>query len=139
MKKVLTSLILIAPLMLTACGSSQPTATEYPSMIEWYQAMDSKDSPITCEHREAKTPPLIPSAKYQVMCTDQEGAEANLLIFDSNDDMRRRFEDIQAFSDTWPVLVGPNWTVDCKTDSQCERWQKGFGGDIRKSNEVSVP
>lgn len=107
-------------------------------MIEWYDAMDSEDSPVTCANRDAKSPPLINEADYQVICTEKTGAEANMLIYSSNDKIEDRLwsarQEPRWKDGEWIILRGPNWTVDCKTEAQCQNWQSGFGGEILKAD-----
>lgn len=142
MKRTLGIVALTSTLALTACGKTgadePPQAVEYPSMIEWYDAMDAEDSPVHCTSREAKTPPLINEAEYQVICREDTGAEANVMTYASNDDIEDRLwsarQEPEWKDGEWFILRGPNWTVDCKTEQQCQNWQSGFGGEILKSD-----
>ena len=142
MKRTLGIIALTSTLTLTACGAlssnEPPQAVEYPSMIEWYDAMDAEDSPVHCVQREAKSPPLINEAQYQVICREESGAEANIMTYASNDDLEDRLwsarQEPEWKDGEWVILRGPNWTVDCKTEPQCQNWQSGFGGEILKTD-----
>lgn len=69
---------------------------------------------------------------------DQNGAEANLLVFDDQANLDARIG--QAMQrDTWAegewlILRGENWTVDCKSLQQCELWKEAIGGEILGAN-----
>ena len=77
--------------------------------------------------------PLIEQAKYQVICTDQTGSDANAIIYRDLSDMKDRLnfavQQEEWINGEWIILRGPNWTVDCVDSHQCDLWQSGFGGE----------
>ena len=136
MKRALAAL-LAAPLLLTAC-SSEPLAQDYNDVHELLAAVDEPDAPIQCQQAEQRERPLITQATHQGNCVDQNGADANLLIFDNQADIDSRIgeamqRDVWA-SGEWIILRGPNWTVDCKSLGQCENWQDALGGEVLGMN-----
>ena len=136
MKRALSAL-LAAPLLLAAC-SSEPEARSYSDVNEMLASVDKQDSAVQCQKVEQRDRPLITQATHQGNCVDQNGADANLLIFDTQADIDSRVgeamqRDIWA-SGEWIILRGPNWTVDCKSLGQCENWQDALGGEILGMN-----
>ena len=136
MKRALAA-ILAAPLLLAGCAS-EPQAQDYNDVHELLAAVDEPDSPIQCQQAKQRERPLITQATHQGNCVDQNGADANLLIFDTQADIDSRVgeamqRDIWA-SGEWLILRGTNWTVDCKSLTHCELWQDAIGGEILGAN-----
>lgn len=138
MKRAFLTTIAALPLLLAACGASEPDPQNYNDVNEMLAAVNEPSSPIQCQKSEQRERPLIHQSIYQGSCIDQNGAEANLLVFDEQSEMDSRVgeamqRDIWASGD-WVILRGPNWTVDCKSVDQCKNWQGAIGGKILGAN-----
>lgn len=136
MKKTLSSLILIAPLMLTACNST-PETVNFTSPGQWDAALAKTD--IECDRNEWRENNIM-GAEDVADCYDSHGAVTRRLIFSDQDAMVDRIAEIvdnDWFADIPAVVTGEAWMVECASVEQCEMWRDGLGGKLTETPEFA--
>lgn len=127
MKKTMISTIsLFGALFLASCSESTAEPEAYGSIDEW-QA-DIAESSLNCDWRETG------ALANSVECVEEEGGTVILVVHANGSARDDRVEQYRR-SDSWqelrPAIVSAqNWTAECASTAQCERWADETGGDL---------